>query len=836
MSINGKSTQIKVIIGYILFILLLFFSINYIYNKIKVLTQNDGYEQQLNDQRRVTYLFLTELYQTEIIGQSVSAGLVNDYQSYSKSMANTLTAIDSLQKILSDTLQIARLDTMATLLKQKQQNMLQLIRALKEADAAQIYNQKIETVIQQQDTLVHQLPQIQKIITVQEESYVVKTKEKSSFFKRLIDAFSSPKEDSTIVTNTKQEIVTDSLVRDYNPADTVTTILRTIQTQVNDSILNIQNSIQRRIQRFRRNGFELSTRINQLLQAFEEAEQLHSENKIALEQNIYKKSVRIIGIVAIIAIILVAVFLFMIERDITRSYHYRKELEKAKKRAEDLLVAREKLMLTITHDIKAPVGSILGYIDLLTRLIKDERQQFYLQNMKSSAGHLLDLVSSLLDFHRLESHKMEINQVPFNPYQLFETIQISFRPLAEKKNLQLVYQPDKQTDRFFLGDPFRIRQIAENLLSNALKFTKEGTITFSTQWTNQQFCFTVEDTGDGISETDQKNMFQEFTRLKNAQGEEGFGLGLAITKRMVKLMKGHIQLESKVGTGSTFTVCLPLQPTTKHTPSTPTNLSSLPPATKVLPANQKLHLIFIDDDRIQLELTRAMLQHPQLDIHCCETPEHLLQLLNQRKYDILFTDIQMPTMNGFELVKQLQTTLSGSNRNIPIIALTARSEMNQEQFQSQGFKGYLHKPYTQKEVLDVICTITGYRISNIQQAESIDIPKPQQQPTFNFAAITAFSGDDPDAAKEILESFVSETQHNRECLAEALRQQDCQQIRAISHKQLPLFTMLGMHECLPILTWLEQENYTSLNDNIVKKVTYVIRQMQQAIEEAKKLL
>ena len=166
----------------------------------------------------------------------------------------------------------------------------------------------------------------------------------------------------------------------------------------------------------------------------------------------------------------------MIWRDITRSNRYRKELEEANKRAEALLEAREKLMLAITHDFKAPLGSIIGYTDLLTGLTTDKRQRFYLDNMKSSSQHLLKLVSDLLDFHRLDLNKAEVNRVTFNPAQLFEEIRISFKPLTDAKHLTLSCSIDAELDGRFISDPLRIRQIVNNLLSNAVKFTAKGSI------------------------------------------------------------------------------------------------------------------------------------------------------------------------------------------------------------------------------------------------------------------------------------------------------------------------------------------------------------------------
>lgn len=836
MSTNYKATQLKVIIGYVLLILLLVYSVNYIYQKMNILTESETYEDKLNEQRRITYRVLSQLYQAEVIGQSVSAGQQSEFRRYQCALDSSRQAIEDLQAIQSDEIQANRLDTIVFLLKRKEWNMYNLLQAMNEANTGQIYQQKIERIIQRQDTLTVPRPKkIQQKVVVREKSYVVKQK-RPGFFKRLAEVFVPPKEDSTLVTNTQRELVTDTLVNAYNPADTVATILRTIQTQVSDSILHVQGNVQEKINSFKRTGWDLSLRMNQILQAFEQEEQALINQRLQLEQNVRSKSVHTIAIVAIMAIILVVVFLFFIERDILRSNHYRQELEKSKRRAEGLLMAREKLMLTITHDIKAPVGSILGYIDLLTRLLKEERQRFYLQNMKSSARHLLDLVSSLLDYHKLESHKMEVNQIPFNPYELFQTIYTSFEPLANKKNLQLRFEGDERLNRFYMGDPFRIRQVADNLLSNALKFTRQGSITLHIELRDARFHFSVTDTGSGISMEEQKHMFEEFTRLQNAQGQEGFGLGLAITQRLIVLMNGDIRVDSHPGQGSRFTVSLPLHLAAGDT--SPKAAEEKVPAATVrpkvpLPDGQQIRLLFIDDDRIQLDLTKAMLHHPQLEVHCCESPDVLFQQLEKNTYDLLFTDIQMPGLNGFELLKELRRLPCEQARRIPVIALTARSEIDEQQFIAEGFSGCLHKPYSKKEVIRLIEQQTGWTLA------AISLPTPSattllrtDDGSFNFAALTAFSEDDAEASDEIIRSFIEETRQNKARLEEAVKAGDCQAIRSIAHKLLPLFTMIEAKECVPILKELEREPYEEATASVAQKINIVLLQMEKIIKEA----
>ncbi len=826
-----KSTQVKIVLGYILLCLLLGFSANYIYQKMKDLTNTEGYEQKINEQRLATYRVLNQLYQTELIGQSVSTGQLKEFGKYQKAVHYAGISIQELQNLLTDSLQKARLDTIRLLMRQKEQTMYNLLHAMHDANSGLIYQQKIESIIHRQDTTgdVHNAKKVQKKEIISKKSYVVRQK-RPNIFKRIAQVFAPPKEDSTLVTDTQRELITDTLVKEYNPADTVASILRSIQTQVDDSVSLLRNDIQYKINRFKRNSNELNARMNQMLQTFEQEELRLIVQKMNFQKSTRRKSAQAIAWVAAAALLLAAIFIVLTGRDITRSNHYRQELEKAKKRAEDLLDARERLMLTITHDIKAPAGSIIGYIDLLTRILKEDRPRFYLDNMKSSARHLLNLVSSLLDYHKLESHKMEISKVSFSPFQLFETIYNSYQPMAKEKGLTLRYHASENCKRFYWGDPFRIRQITDNLLSNALKFTSQGSISLEAAYKTDRLIWAVSDTGSGISQKEKESIFKEFTRLKNAQGAEGFGLGLAIVQRLTALMDGDIEVNSKPGSGTTFTISLPMKPVSGNViekDHTPGQKQAGQKDLRPLPNGQKIKLIFIDDDRIQLDLTKSMLHSPQLQVTCCDSPDILLYLLKKEKSDILFTDIQMPALNGFNLLKEIRRQTHEAGR-LPVVALTARSDMNEEEFIRQGFTAALHKPYTQGELIRLITSITGWDIT-LQQSPATGS---ESRENFNFSALTAFAENDPEASAGIIRSFIEETQTNRNTLEEALKNGDSRLIRHIAHKQLPLFTMIEAQDCIPVLVWLEKEPYNEITLPAAQKVNFVLQQTDAIIREA----
>ena len=806
------STSFKIVIGYILLVGLLIGAFTYTMQQMNLLTTPTSLRDQLDHRRHITHRIISQLYDAESIGQTLRTGKLNEYYHYLKAMKEVNASIDTLETILTDTLQQARLDTVRTLLQNKQWNMYAVLEAMRNTPTDQIYQEQLDSLIAQQDSLLS-TPHIRRKVITHHNSYTIHHKKKG-FFKRLADVFAPGKEDSTQVSNVIQEEYTDTLDEVYSPIDTISSMITGIQHKVFQTRQKETEMLNTRISSLRVIGSGLSQRVNQLLENIEHDEQEAARTKLMQEEEIRKEAAETMAKIAIAAFVLVLVFSIVIARDITRNNHYRRELEKAKSYAENLLVAREKLMLTITHDIKAPAGSIIGYIDLLIRLVNDRRQQFYLSNMKSSAQHLLALVTSLLDYHRLEAGKMDLHPVAFNPHELLTDIYNSFLPLAEKKQLQLDFKEKLPETLTLEGDPFRIRQIVENLLSNALKFTAAGGITLQAEYHGNQFVFCVSDTGCGMTASEQERIFKEFTRLSSAQGQEGFGLGLSITRKLVELLLGRIDIESAPGKGSTFKVSMPLPSiSTKPAPGSKEPAITLP----------KIHLriAIIDDDRIQMHLTEAMLHNAAEEVKgfkveavCCEQPEELIEQLKNRTFDLVFTDIQMPAMNGFELLHHLRNQNFAQAQSIPVIAITARGDMNENDFLQKGFAGMLQKPFNQSELKKVVKNALPHLTVSDNIPDTSPVQKeahetsPHTDQPYNFSPLTAFSEDDPEAAKEILRTFAQETQKNMKKLQTAISNKDMEALCATAHKMLPTFLMIEAQKAIPMLKWLEQQRGT----------------------------
>lgn len=731
----------------------------------------------------------------------------------------TLSAADDQQNL--------RTDSLLTLIHEKDQNTIQMLRVLSEANDSLLSASEIEEIISEQDSVIIQQRVQHRVITKRDS--LLTTPNKKGFFKRLAEVF-APSKDSAVLVNTSLEVATDTILE---PVASKDSLQQKIRMATEEKRLQRRRTIRRTSTKYQRMNSQLTARMDSLIKQYEEEMTLRARQDAEMQQEVRMRSARTIAGIAIGAVLLSAFFLVLIVRDISRSNRYRRQLEEANKRAEDLLVAREKLMLAITHDFKAPLGSIMGYTELLSRLTEDERQRFYLDNMKSSSEHLLKLVSDLLDFHRLDLNKAEVNRVTFNPSQLFEEIYVSFEPLTVAKGLALQCHVAPELNGRYVSDPLRLRQIVNNLLSNAVKFTQQGEITLTARYDSSKLTIAIADSGKGMAAEDRERIFQEFTRLSGAQGEEGFGLGLSIVKKLVVLLEGTIDVQSKLGEGSCFTVVLPLYPVGESIPesqSSPENeAADIDKAATAVPLMKVIRVLLIDDDKIQLSLTAAMLKQHGVDAVCCEQLEELIEQLRTSVFDVLLTDIQMPAINGFDLVKLLRASNIPQAKTIPVIAVTARSEMDKDALCEHGFAGCLHKPFTVKELL---MTVNEGQLS----ADEVHIIEDMVNTGINFSALTAYSGDDPEAAYSIIQTFVEETKKNVERMRQAFVDKDTDGIAAMAHKLLPLLTLIGASDAIAPLKFLESCRGESFSAEISDTASAALSTVCIIISEAENYL
>ncbi len=820
MAEQSGHITLKVILGYLLLVAIAVYSVVYIY---QIIEQVAGEEEPDSKARQKVYLVtntLSLLYESEALGQLVGMPQ-NNVNHFNRTLNKAHSNMDSLRVLITDSVQLLKIDTIDMLLRQKRLNTRRLLETWKETNTEHLYTINIEKVIAEQDTFIEQ-KEIKEHVVVKQDT-ILSQKKPRGFFRRLADAFSPSREDTSIIVNTTRQIVTDTLVNVFNPADTIASVLKNLQDSVAGQRKLLADQLLERAANLRYNNSIVTRKINQILRDIEEEEVNASLERMQNKQKILRETSLLIAGIAIVSVVIVIIFIFMITRDISKSKYYRMQLEKAKQYAEDLLHSREKMMLTISHDIRAPLSSIIGYIDLLLRRHPDERQQYYLDNMSGSASHILSLVNDLLDFHRLESGKMEIQRVAFSVSALFNEIFTSFRPIAESKDLTFVLNlKEEGTEKLYIGDPIRIRQIVGNLLSNALKFTREGrvvmVVSINALADNSALLnVLVSDSGPGIPPEEQERIFGEFTRLSATEKAEGFGLGLSITRKMTVLMGGNLSLKSVVGQGCDFTIELPL---------TVADVQVLPAAEEEAVSEPELpsfvgrdvYCLLVDDDPLQLALTEEYLRQNHVEVSSCTDPFSVVALLQKTSFDAVITDIQMPGMDGYQLLESIRNSGIPGTESLPVIALSASVENEHDHYLESGFTGFLNKPFTARQLITLLNKLLSTELLVTSD--------------FNFDSLTAFAGEDKEASASILKTFVEETTKSNVLLEGTLQDDDWEQSAKISHKMVPLFTMLGATSLVEKLRVIEKNATTLPVEEWKSLLSEVIAEVKKIIEQA----
>lgn len=821
----------KVVVGYLLLIAIAVYAVSYIYNIVEQVAVEDFSDNQNRTKIYLVTNTLSLLYESEALGQLIGKQQ-QEIGHFNRTLNKARHNLDSLRSYMTDSVQLHKIDTIELLLERKRWNTRRLLETWREANTDSLYVVNFERIMTAvPDTVINEV-QVQERIEVRQDTVVV-PRRKRGFFRRLAEAFVPAKEDTSIVVNSTLQVIKDTLVNAYNPTDTIISVLRSIQDSVAWQRKQLMEVLVERAANLRYNNSVITQEINQMLRDIEEEEVNASLERIYKKQQLIHAASRKIGTIAVTAVLIALLFLALISHDVSRSMFYRKQLEKAKQMAENLLRSREKLILTISHDIRAPLSSIMGYIELLKRRHPDARQQYYLENMCASSEHVLSLVNDLLDYQRLESGEMEIHRLPFRVPVLFREVGMSFRPLAEAKGLTLecMLLPEEM-EQVYLGDTIRIRQVVSNLLSNAIKFTDEGRVSLivsieSVESFQYALTIIVSDSGPGIPPEERERIFGEFTRVYGENRAEGFGLGLAITRKLVELMHGELILDSSVGQGSTFKIRVPLplaadQSLAEKCPVEQEDTEGTCLELDSMLDGQSITCLLVDDDPLQLALTEELLKQSRVEVVCCANPQKVCEWLRTRTFAVVITDIQMPQLNGYQLLKVIRESGINGADSLPVVALSANADKAQEHYKEAGFTAFLNKPFTASQLISLLNELLKLRL------------KPSAG--FNFSSLTAFAGEDGEASKGILRTFIKETHQSIDDMKGARSEVDRAAVGRIAHKLIPLFAMLGANTLVQHLHLLEKNDSDLATADWQQLVGQVLSQAQTLVEEAEKLI
>lgn len=508
------------------------------------------------------------------------------------------------------------------------------------------------------------------------------------------------------------------------------------------------------------------------------------------------------GITAFIFLALLLSYI-VIMRDYGRKERGRRKLEASNRKNAELLEMRNKIILTISHDIRGPLNNIIGYTELALDTREKKKRNLQLKKVLGRSKHILHLVNNLLDVYRLNQAKETMHPVPFRISDLLNrVVDGATQPINDKG---LLFEHEfVGTDAVVKGDVDRIEQIINNLIANAIKFTSAGHIGFNVSYMDGTFTMKVSDTGMGMTEEMMKRIYLPFERAASAENSDGYGLGLPIAHGIVTMLGGTINVESELNKGTTFTVILPLPITDEPVEEESVSFD----ASLHLPKN----VIAIDDDMLQLELVKEMLERNGVSCTICSKVDKLTEEMRKRNYDLLLTDIQMPNTDGFKLLELLRRSRIGNSKEIPIVAMTARSEGEREALLDAGFDGCIFKPFSMNELLKVIASVVKGR----EPGRDTD-----------FSMMLANVSD----KRKILRTMIESCEKDIVDLKIAMTAENRESMRSIAHRMFPMWEMVSMDEILlayrNVLKDTDCDTQTVLNHT-----NHIITHIEHLMEDA----
>lgn len=701
--------------------------------------------------------------------------------------------------------------TMTSLLKEEQENLRQLSDAMAGKPDKNYLREKVNSLNMGKDSVVvhSKAPQTHEAKSTTVE--VVKTRK--GFFRRLADAFKKEHAETLSVKKDSDMAVVDTVVTPVNVAENVADILQQIEKKENHEKRSHADNMNKEVEDLKVVSTQLALRSAKQLSDVHQKERGAMQRAISQAMEARRDLLWQMGLLAIVTIAAVMVLIVVIWRDSKKEREYQESLEAANEEIQCVMNQRERLLLTITHDIKAPAASIAGFIDLMGDYVSSRKGMECLHNIKNSAVHLSHLVASLLDYHQLENGLMKVRPTTFSLVRLVAECVEGMRLRAEEKGLRLSYDTTK-AEGLFLADAFRIRQILDNLVGNAIKYTDCGGVTVkalvSKAMGKHQLTLSVKDTGKGMTTEDKRKVFQAFARLGNAQGIEGAGLGLSITKELVALLDGEIHVCSTVGKGSIFTVTIPVEPSKEET--------TKKDARKAF-ANHKI--LILDDDKLQLQLIQEMLRRIVDDswrVFACGHVVDALTTLHNERPALMLMDIEMPEMNGTEMIRHV------NHAQMTVVAMTAHDNSIKGQLLEAGFDDCLFKPFG----IDQLARILGKEAKGQVVA---DDTTPTDGSSSRFDSLVAFAGGDEDAAREIVSTVKEELARHLSDLKEMRESAilPVENIGKVAHKLLPIASMTRM-ESVEALTALSPERIHGIGEGQIREyLKMVINELQDIL-------
>ena len=736
----------------------------------------------------------------------------DDFEKYMSKTDSLFKKIEEIKSLTTNDFQVKQLDSVKSLLAEKNRNIEQL-RILR------LTNKKDTSL----DDIMREVRKLEASVGLNSVESLIRNPSKLNSRERRIwqnyaDYLNS---DATRDTSTVKSKTVDSML----------VAARYIVAEAKKENSRIRESLTQKENELIRNDLNISERLREIIASFDR--EIAKNNNLEKQQRSesMERTKQILKFAGILGGVVILLFSYFILSDFFRAERFKKNLEESKNYAESLLKSREQLISTVSHDLKTPLNTISGYSELFENSNLSEKQKYYLGQITSSSHFISHLVDDLLDFSKLEAGKLPIESVPFSLENIIVEAGNAVKQQFPQKAVGLKLSiSEKIKSKIFESDPLRIRQIVNNLVGNAFKFTEKGRVEIKVEEIQEvgkisTVQISVIDTGIGISKEKQQLIFNEFTQAETEIAHKfgGSGLGLAISKKLTELLGGNLKVESVLGKGSSFILILPLKNSERI-------------LTKTIPKNtisfKGLNAVIIDDDDAMRSLLQEIFEQMDIASEAFNSFENFHTNFN---FDFVLTDIQMPETDGFSVLVKLKNGEINSYKNQPVIAMTGSREHNRDFYLNKGFSEMLPKPFSKQELVTALEHIFPYRnnFSKENIADEIFHQDGTDTRKFDLSLLKSFLNT-PEALEEVLEVFNSQTEKDLQQINISIIENDTKTISEIAHRMLTMFRQLKAKEVIPILEKMEHYNTKRIEAVEMKiefeKLELNIRDLQKALK------
>lgn len=843
MKINNEHIKSKVVIGFTLALSVVVFAIYLTYNSFTQLLNSVNVLAEPNAKLAKLQHTLADIATAESAIRAYTLTTEDKhFREYLDNLGNINSQLDSLCTLMQDNpAELSQIDSVSTLLlaqkksleehvnKKRQQRgnnaytdkaLRQITSAASKQAATTTINQRTKTTISDRlayntDSVTAQPAQPQNKKGILNKLFGRRTEQKSQ---------EPPQPVMVPELNVKQEYTADtSKVASTNMASIAK--VRIVLKDVERELQQQQEALVAKELALLQQDKQIMDQVRRMVYDLERYELQQARLNAAQAQEVAKETSLVLLLIGIFGLASGIAFILIILRDLTRSSKYKAELKRSRKEAIQLARAKEAFVANISHEIRTPLNVVLGFSEQLGHTQLQDQQQEHLQAIHGAGQHLLHIVNDVLDLSKIEAGKLHLHMAPFEMKQLLTELERTFRLKASTKGIGFSCTMDDQLNGHLSGDSLRLRQVLFNLVDNAIKFTHDGEVRVQCRLKLQRrgrvvVLIEVSDTGIGIPMEHTAHVFGEFNQADDSiiRKYGGTGLGLSISKKLVEMQEGSLTLRSTPNEGTTFSIVLPMQRATA--PETEATPEPQPATTDVLAGKA---VLVIDDDAYSRTLCQLILGRRGMQVTLANDGQEALQLIKDKTFDMVLTDIQLPGMSG----KAVARAIRKENATIPIMALTANiMSSNKRFFAKTGISDHLLKPFTEQDLYSKLSKALSAQaipeatpasegaveLDGIAETESTAEPEVGSSAQANEAIpvpytldeLRTFVGDDEEALWDIVEVLVSDNRRSLAQLEIAAADANWNQAGEVAHKMRTAFRHLQAHTTLPAIDALEQ--------------------------------